>query len=317
MTTQVPPGPENAVSPQDPHPQFAMGYAQYPPVHHEPAPYRPAAFAPAQRDAHHHAAHHDAAQRDAAQRDAAQRDAAQQPISAPPAAYPTGGYPGGYPPVSYPQQGAPGYPEPVPYPQPGAAAPAPGAYPTTPPWATPAPPAAGPAPAPGRPALPHGGLLVPYPDEMQHASRAQAPAVWPVAVFTLLFGILGAVSAKRRAAQARRGRNSAAPYWIAFLASAVAGAFCWFVVAAVLVGPVLTGIQENQRLEAVQRNVVGDGQLRDAHITATAAQCRAVTERNPDGMRDYMCRLTLADGHTATLALTADESGQWHSGPGR
>jgi hypothetical protein len=160
-------------------------------------------------------------------------------------------------------------------------------------------------------------LLVPYPDEMAHASRAQAPAVWPVAVFTLLFSLLGAASAKRRADQARRTRNSSAPYWIAFLVSAVAGGFIWFVLGAVAIGPVITEVRENQRLEAVQRNVVGDGQLKNARIAVTAAQCRAVTDRDAEGMRDYLCRLTLADGKTASLTLTADEDGQWHSGPGR
>ncbi|MEU8231167.1 hypothetical protein AB0C12_16355 [Actinoplanes sp. NPDC048967] len=260
MTTQVPPGPENAVAPQD-YPQFTTGYAAYPP-----------------------------------------------PQSAG----------GGYPAVSYPQEGAAGYPEPVPYPQPGgppqaAAHPPPSAYPTAPPWAT-----AGQAPTPPEQPLPqYGGLLVPFPDEMRHASRAQAPAVWPVAVFTMLFGIFGAISAKRRADQARRTRNSTAPYWITFLISLVAGAFCSFVASAVLVGPLVTELRENQRLEAVQRNVVGDGQLKAARINVTAARCRAVGERDVEGMREYLCRLTLDDGHTASLTLTADEDGQWQSGPGR
>jgi len=357
MTTQVPPGPENAVAPQE-YPQFTMGYAQYPPVQHEHVPYEPAPHIPAQHHKATHAAarpdlvahpapqpntlahpapqHNPAAappvQHDTTRHEATWQDTGEhQPISAPPAASPAPGYPtGSYPAVTYPQQGATGYPVPVPYPQPGAPTPPPDAYPTAPPWATaqPTTPGPGPAPgsasgpapgssapggAPGRPVTQHGGLLVPFPDEMQHASRAQAPAVWPVALFTLLFSVLGAVSAKRRADQARRTRNSTAPYWIAFLISALAGAFCWFVVAAVLVGPVFTEVQEGRRLEAVQRNVIGDGQLREARITVTAAQCRAAADRDADGMRDYLCRLTLADGHTASLALTADESGRWQA----
>ena len=215
-----------------------------------------------------------------------------------------------YPAVSYPQEGATGYPVPVPYPQPGGPQ---QAYPTAPPWAAPPAPAA----VPEQPLPQYGGLLVPFPEAMQHASRAQAPAVWPVAAFTLLFGVLGAISAKRRADQARRTRNSTAPYWITFLVSLAAGAFCWFVVSAVVVTPIVTEVQENNRLEAVQRNVVGDGQLKNARITVTAAQCRAVTERDAAGERDYLCRLTLDDGHTASLTVTADESGQWHATPGR
>lgn len=266
MTTEVPPGPENAVAYQE-HPQFSTGYALYPPV--------------------------------------------QRPVSAPPAAVqPPGAYPG----VAYPQEGAAGYPVPVPYPQPGAVQPPAAAYPTAPPWAA-APPA---APGGGVPVgqLPqYGGLIVPFPDEMQHAARAQPPAVWPVAAFTLFFGVLGAISAGRRAAQARRGRTSTAPYWITFAGTLAAGAFLWFVVSAVVINPIVDEVREGQRLEAVQRNVVGDGQLRDARIDVTAAQCRAVTDRNALGQRDYLCRLTLADGRSASLALTADEAGQWRSRP--
>jgi hypothetical protein len=259
MTTQVPPGPENAVALHDHPPATGL------------APISPAGY--------------------------------QQPASAPPSDV--------YPAVSYPQEGAAGYPVPVPYPQPTA-------YPTAPPWATDQPAAAATGrPGAGQPLPQYGGLLVPYPDEMHHASRAQAPPVWPVAVFTLLFSVLGVFSARRRAAQARHTRNSTAPYWIAFVVTAVAGAFVWFVVGAVVIGPVLTDVRENQRLEAVQRNVVGDGQLRDARIEVTAAQCRAVSDRSAEGLRDYLCRLTLAGGKSGSLALTADESGQWRSGSGR
>jgi len=226
---------------------------------------------------------------------------------------------GAYPAVSYPQEGATGYPVPVPYPQPGTQPP-PSAYPTAPPWAAtpPAPaPAAGPGVPPEQPLPQYGGLLVQYPEAMQHASRAQAPAVWPVAAFTLLFGLLGAFSAQRRAGQARRTRNSSAPYWITFGVSAVAAYVVWFVLGAVVIQPAVTEFLENQSREALERNVVSDSRLKEARIDVTAARCRAVSDRTAEGMRDYLCRLTLADGNTATLTLTADASGQWSSGQGR
>jgi hypothetical protein len=343
MTTQVPPGPENAVEPQD-YPQFTMGYAQYPPLpkpepvsappatypaegypagaypavsypqegapgYPVPVPYPQPGFAPPaathpETGAYPPAATH--AEASAYAPAATHPEAGAYPSSATHAE--AGAYSEA---VAYPQTG--GYPQLGGHPQPGAY-PQP-AYPTAPPWA-----AAGPqppAPALEQPLPPqYGGLLVPYPDKMQHASRAQPPAVWPVAVFTLLFSILGLASAKRRADQARRTRNSSAPYWIAFLVSAAAGSFIWFVLGAVVVAPLVTEMRENNRLEAVQRNVVGDGQLKDARIAVTAAQCRAVTDRDAAGMRDYLCRLTLDDGHTASLTLTADEDGQWHSTTG-
>ena len=98
------------------------------------------------------------------------------------------------------------------------------AYPTAPPWATPPVAAAEEAPAPaygtvtpwGAPYTEHGQLLVPFPEEMHNAARPRPPSWWPMVVWTFFFGILGSVSAKRRADQARRGRNSVAPYWVAW-----------------------------------------------------------------------------------------------------
>jgi hypothetical protein len=280
MSAQVPHGP----TPQE-YPQFLSGHAQYPP-----------ALASAETDA--------------------------------------------YPVVVYPQQGATDYPEPAPYPQPGvpvragakpsglsqpphgppagppAGAPQPGAasspYPTAPPWAPP-PTVAEPPAAQPPPLLEHGALLVPYPDEMRKASRAQPPAVWPVAVFTLLFGVLGVISAVRRAADARRGHNSTAPYWITFVVTLVTGGFLSFVLGIVAIQPMIDDFREGYRLDAVQDQVLHDGQLARANITATEAKCHAVGDRRSDGMRDYLCRLTLSDGHTASLTLTADPEGRWSS----
>ncbi|MEU7908138.1 hypothetical protein [Actinoplanes sp. NPDC049118] len=196
----------------------------------------------------------------------------------------------------------------------GGAYPPVAAYPTAPPWAATAQTSTAPAPAaPAQPVTEHGTLLVPYPDEMLNASRAHPPAVWPVTVFTLLFGVLGVISAGRRAADARRGRNSTAPYWITFLVSLAAASFIWFVVGSVVVKPLYNDIREGQRLAAVQDAVIHDGQLQKANITATEAECRAIAERGPDGMREYLCRLTLSDGRNATLTLTADSDGRWES----
>jgi hypothetical protein len=200
------------------------------------------------------------------------------------------------------------------------------AYPTAPPWAAAAPqsapvtaevPAAYGAVAPyGQPMPEYGGLLVPYPDEMRHAPQAQAPAVWPVVVFTFLFLYLGALSAGRRARLARSGRNSASPYWLTFLITLVVANMFWLAVTVFVGVPFVNGVREGIRLEAVERNVVQDGQLKQARITATAARCHAVSERDSAGMRDYLCQLTLADGRSASLSLTADPDGNWTSQPG-
>jgi hypothetical protein len=207
----------------------------------------------------------------------------------------------------------------VPYPQ---HPPAP-AYPTAPPWATTTPPDPAPPPAPdgltpwGAPYQEHGQLLVPFPEEMQNASRAEPPSWWPVVGWTAflgLFGVVvgafGAVSAARRAGQARRGRNSAAPYWVAFAATlavmGVLGAITWAVAV-----PAYLATRENAITKTVQEHIRTDGQLEKAlHTTAATANCEPVGTRT-DGERLYSCVVSLADGRTGTLTVKGDEDGNW------
>lgn len=195
----------------------------------------------------------------------------------------------------------------APYPQyPPAAAVQPAAtYPTAPPWAPPA--AAEVAP----PYVPHGGLLVPYPEEMRNADRARAPRWWPVVFWTFFFGVFGAISAARRAGQARRGRHSVTPYWVAFAVTAVAGGVWWSTAVAVVV-PVYLHHREGAITTLVQEHIRTDGRLEStAHVTARAASCRADGPRNAGGLRRYDCVLTLDDGRTGSLTVTADADGTW------
>lgn len=48
---------------------------------------------------------------------------------------------------------------------------------------------------------------------------ASPPTVWPVVLWTLLFGIFGAISATLRSEKAYRCGYKVAPYWIAFAAA--------------------------------------------------------------------------------------------------
>jgi hypothetical protein len=183
-------------------------------------------------------------------------------------------------------------------------------YPTAPPWAPPPAPPEVSEPAP--PHTVHGQLLVPYPEEMHNAGRARPPAVWPVVVFTLLFGVFGAITTSRRAAQARRVRNSTTPYWVAFLITLVAGGYLSFMVTTAAVLPAIDNIRESAAVDAVQQNLVGDGRLqKTAGTTATSATCTALDVRRSDGRRDYSCLLTLDDGRTGTIGVTADRAGAW------
>ena len=185
-------------------------------------------------------------------------------------------------------------------------------YPTSPPWAPPAPPPAPPAlPAP----LPygvHGQLLVPYPEEMQNAGRPRPPAIWPVAVFTVFFGILGAISASRRAARARHGRTSGAPYWITFVIALAVGVLLTFVITTMVVQPLITDRQETKAVQAVQHSLVSDGTLtRTVGVKATTATCTAIGPRAADGYREYSCLLKLDNGKTGTVDVIADRAGKW------
>ena len=196
-------------------------------------------------------------------------------------------------------------------------APNPPQYPTTPPWATPPAEQAGPPTAEHPPMTPwgapyteHGQLLVPYPEELANASRAQAPPWWPVVLWTMFFGIFGTISAARRAEQARRGRNSPVPYWIAFGVTMVLGA-ALSAAAWVVAVPVLQDRYESGVTRLVEEQIRTDADLpRALGSDATAVVCVPTGDR-VDGERMYSCTLTLADGRSATLSVTSDTDGNW------
>jgi hypothetical protein len=188
-------------------------------------------------------------------------------------------------------------------------------YPTAPPWAA-APPEP-PAPvygavAPyGSPLPQHGQLLVPYPEEIDNAARLKPPAVWPVAPLTFLFLIPGIVSAARRGTRARRGRSSAAPYWITFAVSVVASWFLWSVIVAAAV-PAFLAAYETAITDRVESSIVHDRQVaKAAGATIRTATCEPSGPRGVDGRRRYECLLTLDDTRTGTLNVVADRNGHW------
>jgi hypothetical protein len=191
------------------------------------------------------------------------------------------------------------------------------AYPTAPPWANPQPavpdeppPANGPVTPWGAPYTEHGKLLVPFPEEMHNAARPRPPSWWPVVAWTFFFGILALISVTRRADQARRGRNSVAPYWVAWAVTMALGTVAGMAVAVAGV-PAYLAYRESAATEVVQEKVAGDGQvLKATGAAATSATCAATGPR-VGGVRPYDCRLALADGRTGSLSITADDDGNW------
>lgn len=159
------------------------------------------------------------------------------------------------------------------------------------------------------PYTPHGGLLVPYPEEMANAARPKPPSWVPVVIFTLLLGVLtpligllGAISAARRAARARRTRNDRHPYWIAFVATMAVSIMTWAIVLAILT-PVYLNFREETTTKAVASNVV------NAAKGAKAATCQPRGSRNADGLRTYRCTVKLTSGKSRTMQVKADERG--------
>ncbi|MFI5491795.1 hypothetical protein [Actinoplanes sp. NPDC051859] len=221
----------------------------------------------------------------------------------------------GYAEVLHPGEGADAAAYPV---EAATAAYPPSAYPTAPPWAS----GAAAAPVADQPrsqaavVAPYGvvpqvgGLLVPYPEELKKAPHAQAPAVWPVLIFTLFFNVLGVISAARRAGQAQRGRNKTAPYWLVFAATFAVSSVFWLVIGASVAVPVYLNIREGATVTALEEQVLNDGQLAKANVKATEADCRAAGEWI-SGHRDFLCQLKLEDGRTGQVLVTSDDQGNW------
>jgi hypothetical protein len=146
---------------------------------------------------------------------------------------------------------------------------------------------------------------------MHNAARPKPPAVWPVAPLTFLFLIPGIVSAARRATRARRGRSSAAPYWITFAVSVVASWFVWSIIVAAAV-PAFLAAYENALTDRVESAIVHDGQLaKSAGATVRTATCEPSGPRAVDGRRPYECLLTLKGAGPGTLNVMADRDGHW------
>ena len=160
----------------------------------------------------------------------------------------------------------------------------------------------------------HGGYLVTYPERLTDA-RPTVPPVWPVAVFTLLFGVFGAVPAGRRATRAKAAGGGAAAYWLTFgLIHGVMVAV--LVLLAVAVGvPAYVAAREGAIVKVLQESVVSTARAADTTPAVIGADCRAEGERAADGLRPYRCVLTLADGRTSTMHVRADEDGRWVPAP--
>jgi len=73
------------------------------------------------------------------------------------------------------------------------------------------------------------------PPPVPPARAAQVPAVYPVVLWTLAFSVFAAPSAAMRGFKARANGGSAAPYWVAWIATVPGGIVAWFVATGIIV----------------------------------------------------------------------------------
>jgi hypothetical protein len=195
--------------------------------------------------------------------------------------------------------------------------PPPPVYPTAPPWASPPEavaqqPAAGP-PWGNEPYTRHGQLMVAHPELMNSAARPAAPSWVPTAIFTFVFFPAGIVSAVRRTKKAKQARREQYPYWIAFVGALVIASVLWRLVFAIATPLLMEHVFEPMATKNVQSSIVHGGQLKTPTGTAVkAAACTpSGTRMAASGLRAYSCTVTLDDGETGTLKVTATTGGAW------
>jgi hypothetical protein len=215
-------------------------------------------------------------------------------------------------------------PGPAPQPFPGYAGSAPSgptyAEPVQPPDHAPAPQAAYPDPSLSLWPDELPGYLKPYPPPGGFSGRG--PAVAPVVIFTLLFGVFGLISASRRAKRAEAVGDSPGRYWMAFGVTLSIG---WVVgaIASILLlvsGDFFAVVAASADEAAPARTITAAGLSRSMADQGTypgkggkqsdikAATC-TIASVDPTGAGNYKCAVTLADTTRATVLVHAGTAG--------
>jgi len=142
-------------------------------------------------------------------------------------------------------------------------------------------------------------------------SHLTGPKAWPVAVFTVFFGIFGAISAARRSNDARALGLPGGRYWGVF-AGALVGSFAvWTLVLGLAIAvsvpaylhattTVMSTVELEQELEA--SNTVG-GSVTHATCVEDAV--------GPTGSGTYECLISVSDGAALPYRITVSPDGSW------
>ncbi|MFG1927678.1 hypothetical protein [Cryptosporangium sp. NPDC048952] len=137
------------------------------------------------------------------------------------------------------------------------------------------------------------------------------PKAWPVAVFTMFFGIFGAISAARRSSDARALGLPGGRYWGVFAGTLVASFAVWTLILGIVIAvtvplylnatsTVMTTTELEQQLTSTTS---ADG-------TVTGATCIEDTV-DPLGVGTYACLVRFDDGADLPYRITVSNDGSW------
>jgi hypothetical protein len=144
------------------------------------------------------------------------------------------------------------------------------------------------------------------------------PSVWPVVLFTVLFGVFGAISAGRRARRAKAMGASQGRYWGVF-GGILGGQVVLSLIAFVML--VLLGVSVSASSvmtpDRLADRIVAQGQFRTADgqtLTPSGAQC-AATEVDIRGVGDYRCVVDFDASTQKSYTVTVGPGGRWVAVP--
>lgn len=140
--------------------------------------------------------------------------------------------------------------------------------------------------------------------------RPQPPAVWPVAVWTLLFGIFGGLSAARRAKQAAALGVRGHRYWGTFLGLLVPVLLVQFGIVVAVAVPVYLNTVRTAEAKVLASMIVRDGQANEpGQPRVELARCTPLVAAG--GRQPYQCVVNYSDTSRRVLTIVADGAGGW------
>ncbi|MFI5959054.1 hypothetical protein [Cryptosporangium sp. NPDC051539] len=175
----------------------------------------------------------------------------------------------------------------------------------------------------GRPSIPPGavptfdppGYAFPNAPWPQVPPLFDGPKAWPVAVFTVFFGIFGAISAARRAGDARALGLPVGRYWGVFVGALVGSFAIWTLVFGLFVAIELPAYLKS--VSTIMTTTQLEQELEASSAAGVAVNDAACTEESvdPDGTGFYECQIAFDDGENLAYRITVNDDGTWSETP--